>query len=154
MFGNKKITCLCYNLWAKKYQVSSRIYRLPKRIACLKFQKKILNLRKYFTLKFSSPPNFRGVHTLSILLYLYQNCQHQIIFTKFNLTVHYLPSYGRKVWYSCWSYYIGWWISTLDKQHDQSFNQWNKKSATHKNYLKNNGNNVNLLPCFSPSRFN
>ena len=45
---------------------------------------------------FSSQPNL--VMSSGINSSLYQNCHHQIIFSKFNLKVHYLPLYEREVW--------------------------------------------------------
>ena len=45
---------------------------------------------------FSSQPNL--VMSSGINSSLYQNCHHQIIFSKFDLKVHYLPLYEREVW--------------------------------------------------------
>ena len=50
-----------------------------------------------FDLIFSSQPNLvmsSGIHPS-----LHQNCHHQIIFAKFNLKVHYPPSYESELWY-------------------------------------------------------
>ena len=46
---------------------------------------------------FSSQPNL--VMSLGIHSSLHQNCYHQIIFTTFNLKVHYPPPYEREVWH-------------------------------------------------------
>ena len=35
-----------------------------------------------------------GVHTS-----LHANCHHQIVYGKFNLKIHYSPSYKREVWH-------------------------------------------------------
>ena len=48
-------------------------------------------------LSFTSQPNLvidAGVHPS-----LHANCHHQIVYAKFNLKIHYLPTYEREVWH-------------------------------------------------------
>ena len=56
---------ICYDLWAKKYQVPQEMQAPLKDTFPLKFQKSSVP-RKYTTSKFSNPPpKIRGVHTLN-----------------------------------------------------------------------------------------
>ena len=51
----------------------------------------------YFDLIFTSQPNL--VMEFGIYSSLHSNCHPHIVFTKFNLSISYPPSYERTVWY-------------------------------------------------------